>query len=358
MSVTYSPGRVISAEYCVLYFLNLICVIEFIVDVYRNPPNWMQCISQIRLVALLLFAVVLVTLYFDPGFVLVQLQGAGIRLLGGSVANMGLYPEIIAIVSAYTFLHALESRARSMLFFLVGLAGTMVTQSRGAEFSLVVVLLAIAVGWGKMGKRSAYILIVGLTASMLIAGVVLASIGGGRIWNTFNRGGDTANLFSASGRTGVWESVIEYCISHPQGMGYIAGIRTFHGGAYSANLSAILTKMGGTDNSFMEVLADAGWLALALYLAMLAKTIALGWRSARRNPSLALSSDNNAVTHPLRCALFLLFYCLMEGMEGSVYATPMQGAFYCQNIFIAIILGASASVLIASRSRTPFLAER
>src|SRR5271157_3304809 len=41
-SAEYSPSRIVSAAYSILYFLSLICVVEFIVDVYRNPPNWLQ----------------------------------------------------------------------------------------------------------------------------------------------------------------------------------------------------------------------------------------------------------------------------------------------------------------------------
>jgi hypothetical protein len=49
-------------------------------------------------------------------------------------------------------------------------------------------------------------------------------------------------------------------------------------------------------------------------------------------------------------------FCLAEGIETEGFVTPMQGAFYFQNIVIAVILGASASVLIASRLRHPPLA--
>jgi hypothetical protein len=354
-SVVYSPGRIVSAEYTVLYFLNLVCMIEFIVDVYRDPPNWMQCIIQIRLVMLLLIAAVLLTLPFAPTMVMLYAPGVGVRLIGGTVAQMSLCPEIVAIISAYTFLHSLESRIRSALFFVVGLAGTLITQARGAELSLFLVLSVLVIGWAKTSKRSAYIFAAGLMAFTLLAGVLESEIGWGRIWRGFNRGQDTEGIVTASGRTGVWESVIEYCIIHPQGMGYIAGIRTFHGGVYVANLSAILTKTGGTDNSFFEVLADAGWPALALYLLMLARTVALGWHFAKKASSGVLESVN-AISHPLRCALLLLMFCLAEGMEGSIFTIPMFAAFYCQNILIVIILGASASVLIASRLRPRSLA--
>jgi hypothetical protein len=267
---------------------------------------------------------------------------------------MSVSPEIVAVISAYTFLHSLESRVRSAFFFLVGLAGTLATQARGAELSLFLVLAVLVLGWARMSKRSAYIFVAGLMASILLGGVVVGSIGGERIWQGFNRGQDAEDIATASGRTGVWGGVIEYCITHPQGMGYISGVRTFHRRDFATNLHASLTNIGGTDNSFLEVLADAGWLALALYLIILAKTVALGWRSAKKGSLVAFGSDS-VVGHSLRCALLLLMFCLAEGMEGSVFTIPMFGAFYCQNILIVMILGASASVLIASRPRYPSL---
>lgn len=344
-SVTYSPGRIISLEYCIIYFLNFVCVIEFIVDAYRNPPNWMQCIFQIRLVALILMAAVLLTLLVAPTLVL-----HGTRLLGGSVAAMSVYPEMIAIISAYTFLYSLESRTRAAFFFLVGLAGTLATQARGAEISLILVLVVAVIGWARVSRHSMYIVVTGLMATILLGGVVVGTIGGDRIWQVFNRGQDTEGIVTASGRTGVWESVIEYSITHPQGMGYISGVRTFHRRDYATNLHASLTNIGGTDNSFLEVLADAGWLALGLYLTMLAKTFALGLRTAKKLKSFSFASDGE-VRHSLRCSMLLLMFCMAEGMEGSVFTIPLFGAFYCQNIFIAIILGASASAYLASRPR-------
>jgi hypothetical protein len=38
-------------------------------------------------------------------------------------------------------------------------------------------------------------------------------------------------------------------------------------------------------------------------------------------------------------------------MEGSNFVIPLREEFYIQNIIIVIILGASASVIIAFRSR-------
>jgi len=356
-SVVYSPGRIVSAEYTVLYFLNLVCMIEFIVDVYRDPPNWMQCIIQIRLVMLLLIAAVLLTLPFAPTMVMLYAPGVGVRLIGGTVAQMSLCPEIVAIISAYTFLHSLESRIRSALFFVVGLAGTLITQARGAELSLFLVLSVLVFGWGKMSLRSAYVLVSAVMAITLISGAVIGTIGGERIWRTFNRGQDAENILTASGRTGIWMDVINYSVIHPQGMGYIAGMRTFYRSDKGMSFHALQTTRGILDNSFLQVLADAGWLALTLYLMVLAKTIGLGWRSMKKN-SLGVVGPDNAVCHSLRIALLLLMFCLAEGMEGSIFTIPLLAAYYCQNILILIILGASANGFYKSRLQNPDVTTR
>jgi hypothetical protein len=354
-SVSYSPGRVISAEYCVLYFMTLICVVEFIADAYKAPPNWMQCIFQIRRISLILFCIVLLTLLFNPALVMSMVPGIGIRMLGGFVASMTLYPEMVAIISAYCFIHSLEPRFKSAVFFLIGVAGSAISQTRGALISLSVILIIIFLAWGKMARRSAFLVISGLMVSLLVGGAILATVGGDRILQTFNRGQNVADVATLSGRTGVWLDIIKYSISSPQGMGYIAGVRTFHRSDYATNLHATLNRMGGTDNSYMETLADAGWLALGLYLAVILKIFTIGWRFAKRVPGIDFTSDR-VLYHPLRCVLLLFVFCLFEGMESSMFAIPMFGSFYCQYLLIAIILGASANILGIARTRHSSLA--
>jgi hypothetical protein len=350
ISVAYSPGRVISTEYSILYFLNLACVVEFIVDVCRNPPNWIQCLFHLRTILFLAFAVVLLVLPFKPAFVMAVVPGAGIRLLGGSVASVGVICPIIAIISAYSFLHSFESRVRSTLFFLVGIVGLATTQVRGAELALFIVFAISAIRCARTSRRAAHIFLFGCLASILIAGVFVATGAGERIWNTFNRGQDTEGILSASGRTSVWTWLIQQSLTHPQGMGYIAGIRATVRPEYETNLHLSLTYVGGTDNSYMETLADAGWLALALYLIMLAKTAALGWRFAGRR-ALEMPVPDRAARHAIRCSLLLFLFCLVTEMEGSTFVLPLRQEFYIQNIVIAIILGTSARMLIVSRTR-------
>jgi hypothetical protein len=105
----------------------------------------------------------------------------------------------------------------------------------------------------------------------------------------------------------------------------------------------------------MQVLADAGWVAFAAYLIMVAKIIALGLRFAKKKTATIVALGN-AHVHALRCALVLLIFCFANGMESSDYLVPLRAAFYLQNIIIAIILGISANMLNASRSLNAYAA--
>jgi len=354
VSVAYSPGRIVSLEFSILYFLTLICVVEFIVDTYREAPDWLQCIFQLRLVSLMLFGAVLLTLPFAPSLVMAIVPGAGIRLLGNAVGSTPVLCPIIAIISAYSLLHSLESRVRATGFFLVGLAGTLMTQSRGTEVALFIVLAILSLGWAKKSRRSAYILIFAVAASILLAAAVVGSIGGGRIWNAFNRGQDVAGIANASGRTEIWKFAIQYSMTHPQGMGYVAGFRNIFTHHFDLNFEGDVTHLGTTHNTFVQYLVDGGWLGFLLFLIMSVKVVALGWRVTKKRSLVRLASECST-PHAIRCALLLLVFCFVEGMDTSVFNIPLQCAFYYQNIIVAIILGASASVLIASRFRRSFL---
>ena len=348
VSSVYSTSPPVTAAYALLNLLTLICVAEFLADAYSNPPDWVQCIFQLRLTAFLLLVVVLVALPFDPSLVLWMIPGAGIRLLGGSVAPMGIICPVIAIISAYSFLNSLESRVRSSLFFVVGLAGTLVTQSRGAEIALALSLLLLVIGWARTNRRTAYLSVIGSVAAVFVGGAVLAFVGPTRIWSAFNRGQDIEGVASASGRTEIWEFVLRYCIAHPQGMGYIAGFRSLFKEHFALGSGLTVSHIGATHNSFVEVLAGAGWLALALYLLMLVRTSGLAWRAGAMRMH-SMEKLDHAAYHARRCSLLLLAFCLVCGMETSEFSLPLRAAFYYQYIIIAIILGASANLLVSSR---------
>ncbi len=306
---------------------------------------------QLRRIAVVLMIIVVLCLPIRPEYVLTSVSSAGLRLMGGSVGQMPVLCPIVVIISAYTFLHSLEPRGRAFLLFLVGLAGVAITQTRGAEIAVLIVLTILGIEWAKGSQRRTNILAFGLISMALVAGVGLVVIGGERVLNTVNRGQDITTTLTASGRTVYWEDLILYCVDHPQGMGYIAGIRHAKLGLYAADLHAVLNGVGGADNSYMQVLSDAGWISLALYLVMLAKIFALGWRFAT-GKDLSVQFVRKSVTdHALRCALILFVFCLIEQMENSEFVIPLRQPFYIQNIIIAIILGISISLIKVSRPR-------
>ena len=349
-SAIYSPSRFVSAAYSFLYFLGLICMVEFIADVYKYPPDWIQCLFHLRMIALLLLGLTLLTLLFDPTLVLSIEDVAGIRLRGGAVAPVTVICPIIAIISAYSFLHGLESRGRSVLFLFVGLTSTLITQSRGAELALLLSLAVLGAGWASTGKRPAYFFISSFIALMLSSALVLGVFGGDRIWYIFNRGESAEGIASASGRTPVWQFVYQYCLAHPQGMGYIVGFRMRLRETLAIGADSNLVYLGNAHNVYVQVLADAGWLALAIYILMLVRIILLGWRFVKKSPLVTLASIS-APRHALGCAMILLVYCCANATEAADFSIPLKAQFYIQDIIIAIILGISARMLVTARAR-------
>jgi hypothetical protein len=310
----------------------------------------MQCLFAVRFIAFLLFVLAVITVFFKPQIVMVVILGAGIRLGGGTVGFIPVICPIIAIVSAYAFVYSLEPKGRSIGFFLAGLGGTLLTQSRGSELALLLSFAILVFGWAKTGKRSAYLLIFGVIVFMLLSSVVLESGEGGRIWNTFNRGENAQGIESASGRTDIWKYVIRYCITHPQGMGYITGFRVLFREYSSLGIQVEVSHIGNPHNSFLEVLADAGWLALAVYVVMMTKIVAVGYGFAKKRYMGILEADSTT-RHAIRCGLLLLAFCFGMGMGLADFCVPLRQTFYFQNVIVAIILGASSNMLVAFRGQ-------
>jgi len=224
------------------------------------------------------------------------------------------------------------------------------TQVRGAELGVFVVMAVLGFQWSKTNKRLAFLLMSGVVSFFLLVVLVVAAVGRDRIWSVIARGQDTEEVLSGSGRFDQWSALVQYCIDHPQGLGYISGIRHAHLGRFAMGTHLELNEVGGTDSSYMEVLGDAGWLAFFLYLLMLGKVAAVGWRFSKDRSLTSVKYDVN-MRHTLQCALLLFLFCAIEQFENSDFALPLRQAFYAQYILFAIILGASGNVLAASRAR-------
>jgi len=354
LSTVYTTDRITTVAYSICYFLTLICMVEFIVRVCWNPPNWMQCLYQLRLIAALLMVLVFLTLYFNSGLVLTSDIDAGIRFMGGGVAPMPIICPIIALISVHTFLHHLESRVRSLFFFFAGLAGTLITRSRGSEVALLFALAFVVMYWARLSRRTTYVFISGFILFILLSVVFVGFIGTERIWDIFNRGEGVSGVESANGRTYIWSFVLHYCVSHPWGMGYVAGFRTIFRNYYALGLPIVVSSIGNAHNAFIQVLADAGWPALTVYLIMIARIIVVGWRATKVS-SAHIPEYGCAPGHVMACALALLFFCLACGITGADFVVPMRASYYFQNIIIAIILGAYARALISARCKSRLL---
>lgn len=344
ISIAWSPGRAVSAAYTFIYFLILICIAEFLVDTYQRPPDWMQCLFAMRLVSLLLMLLVAIAMVVAPHMVVAF--DDGIRLAGGSIGNVHVICPFIAVVSAYSYLYSLEPRRSSVTWFLVGFVGTALTQSRGAELSLFFVLCILGLIWARRNLRSASFFATVAVLSSLFVLLIFTTGNGGQVWQKFNRNQDAEHIMSLTGRTDTWVQVISYCMQHPQGMGYIAGLRASHFTAGSRD--PVMHKMGGTDDSYFEALADGGWLGLALYVLILIKVFHLGWRYVRNR--VRNGQDAEAICrHAISCSLLLFVFCLGDSIDGSEFALPMLQPYYFQWITIAILMGAASTITLARR---------
>lgn len=349
-SVAYSPGRIVSLEMAIVYFLTLICVIEFVARVYQRPPGWMQCLFVLRFIYLLLLIVVLLTLLFRPAIVMAVIPGAGVRLLGGRVGESGIVPEAIAIISAYSFLYRIEPRPRAALFFLIGAAWTAASQMRGAEIVLTVVLAVMGVQWAKTSRRAAHLFVAVSLGLLLLFSTSTAVIGGERVWNAFNRGESAASIESLSGRTVIWNFIVRYAARHPQGMGYVAGMRSIFTQSFSLDYGKMnITSLGEAHNLYLQYLADVGWVGIGLYLVLAFKVITLGLRFSRKNVR-PISKQHSEARHALRCTLLLFLYALGEGMENSEFALPLNQQFYAHWIILAMVLGICSWMIVESRA--------
>jgi O-antigen ligase len=133
-------------------------------------------------------------------------------------------------------------------------------------------------------------------------------------------------------------------------MGYVAGFRLQFRQYYSLGLTLNPARIGNCHNAYVQVLADAGWLALAVYLIMLAKIVWLAWRLANQRRYLEFAPDK-ASHSAIECSVLMFIFALIGEMSSADADIPLRASFYWQNIIVAIILGISTNMLTASRSR-------
>ena len=348
-SSIYSPSRLVSAAYSILYLASWVCALEFLSDIYRNSPDWMRVVSYLRFIAILLLIPDLILLVVDPSLVMFYEPGVGIRF-GGLIGPVPLECPVIAIVSAYFFLHSLESKGRSIALFFLGFAGAMSTHARGCEIALMLSLSLLVVRWAFGSKRSLSIVIPGFVLLILLSGVAFGAYGGKHIWSAFNRGENVAAIETASGRTQMWHFVLQYSLTHPQGMGYVAGFRVLFRDYFTLGLLLDPTRIGNAHNAYVQVLADAGWLALAIYLIIVINLLRLAWRFSNRRLCLRYAV-NGTYRNAIECMLYIFIYEAIGGISAADGVVPLRVSFYWYIISVAVILGISTSMIVDYRSR-------
>jgi len=348
ISSVYSSGRTLTIEYAFMYLLTLICVVEFLVDVYQDPPDWMHFVFGLRFICLASLFLLLLVLPFNPQLGIMNTH-YGFRLLGGGICQVNSVCPVIAIISAYSFLHSLGSKILSAFFFLAGAIALAASQWRGAEISLLLVLIVLGIAWARTRKHFVRTVVSVAVASILFTGLVIAVLGSHRVWATFSHDQEPREVLHGSGRFEQWSALLNYSVRHPQGMGYVAGIRSTRIGQFAKGERWEQSPFAFIDNGYMEVLGDAGWLAFLIYATILVMTAACGWRLVKSR-SFASVPQNGVTSDSLRCTMLLFMYFLLQQMENSDYAIPLRQSFYLQYIVIAFILGQSAVMLSASHS--------
>jgi O-antigen ligase len=187
-------------------------------------------------------------------------------------------------------------------------------------------------------------------AFILSSCIFISATGAERVWNYFNRGQSIEGIKSASGRTEIWAFVLKYCVVHPQGMGYVAGFRVLFQQYFSLGSGLNVAAIGSAHNTYLDVLAGGGWLALALYMIILFKIIFIGLRTTGTY-AVQSSELDSKVRHAMQCALILLAYCMLYGLGATEFSYPLRCAYYTVYVIIAIILGISARMIVISRNR-------
>jgi hypothetical protein len=83
---------------------------------------------------------------------------------------------------------------------------------------------------------------------------------------------------------------------------------------------------------------------------MMVKIVLLGWHNGK-NRGLATVASDVASQQAIQCALVLLVFCFVDGIDSSEFSVPLRAAFYIQNLIVAIILGLSSSMIVSSRAQ-------
>ena len=265
--------------------------------------------------------------YFLDGVMLLQRRGYG----GLDNNGAGLMLAMGVPLALFAF-EGMKHRARWLFLLLVPffLHAVLLSFSRGAMLSVLVCLPIILVR--ARGKR--FILLV-----FAACAVFVVAAAGPEVTDRFTSIGEHEVDESANSRKNSWAIAIQMANEEPLfGFGIrCSNLYTFDYGA---------DMQGRTIHSqYLQTAADSGWVALALYLALLGSTILGGWQVHRflRGRTDAESLRVRAMLSGIMCSL--LIFCF-----GAIFLSLE----HFELPYILILLGVQLHAITRMiQTRTP-----
>jgi O-antigen ligase len=227
-------------------------------------------------------------------------------------------------------------RTAAGLMVLVVLTELLRTSARGAWTATVAVLVVLAVMLAPELRRRAA-LTAGTSAGVVAVAAAGMALDGKRFLShplstLFQTGGST----SIEQRLQIWRAAVHIVVDHPlTGIGpdvFALVYPRYQSASWVAGLGANYLVNGAHD-IFMNVLADQGFVGLAVFLTLL---VFVGLRSAGTWRRLrALERDENGA--PPEIALARSHRALLAALSASIVAYVVQASFNVQQVGLSFV---------------------
>lgn len=340
ISSAYSPEPKLTFAYGIFFLCGQLTVFHFVAQASREDVPLLALMAKARTIAIVLACLVgVVALASIRAAGGVYIPEAGLRILGGSVAPMPVLGQVIFAVSFYFMLFKLEPFRKSLFCLSVGIAVLAIAQTRSTYITVALAFAYVLCMWMKTSKsaRLQFFAIVFLLPVLVVAGV--AALGGERVYHVLTRGQSEEGMKTASGRTYVNDFVLHTVAESPLGIGYVAGFRSRFMALRDSSAPLDPSRIGNTHNMYFELLAGAGWLAFAAFIALLAMIARHCLQ--KRAPDFVQTAN----WHVRNLAWILFLSMLILGLFSSDFVLPARACFG----YFWFVIGMIMSVSLANR---------
>ena len=323
VSIVLSPVPMFTAANVVMMFLLIMATVHMALKIYGGVLPISRVLQYLLWTAVFLLLFVSAIYLMFPQLVSTGVFGA--RLRGEGFA----YAPLLSVVSVYLGIHFFllnKSRRRLLYVFpiLFGFYWLMLGQTRSAYLGMAVGAFMMFWANGKLAKN-----VVNLTA-VAVAGMI-GLIGIGMLYGTSQRVTwyldrnyerfivrdywalkdaeiQAKSLATLNGRTEAAAVLLNGVASHPLGLGYIGGVRSYM--SRPDVLSTLPDKAFiGAHNGYLEVLGGAGIFALLGFVLWLGWVVMHAWRFKHVDALMVLG---------------ILFVLLVEGFFESEISLPFH----------------------------------